>query len=38
VAFLEFKELPEGKEIEQTIVQNRSDLKNKRLLVKELTD
>jgi len=38
VAFLEFKGLPEGKEIEQSIIESRSELKSKRSIVKELTE
>lgn len=38
VAFLEFKGLPEGKEIEQSIIESRTELKNKRSIVKELTE
>lgn len=38
MAFLEYKSTDEGKEIEDKIVLSRNDLKEKRALIKVLTD
>lgn len=37
-AFLEYKALPEGKEIEEQILSNRADLKERKQHVKRFTD
>jgi hypothetical protein len=37
-AFIEFKTLPEGKGIEDQIVSNRQELKDKKMKVKEMTE
>ena len=37
-AFLEFKSQPDGKEIEEQIISNRQDLKDKKQKVKVVTD
>lgn len=37
-AFIEFKGLPQGKELEDQIIQHRNELKDKKLRIKQLTD